>query len=93
MANNATYGPDFKFNITLQQLATDRELLMNLNLISMYSDKDCAVEFFIAYLSAFIRNDPTELYAMTKLQILVPDYDMQTSLKGTDYIKHILHTI
>ena len=86
MDTNLNRCNDFKFNIKLKQLAKDTEVLRALNLVSMYSDKDNAVEFFVNYLNAFTNAKP-DLQGNTVLQIMVTGKEYQWAILETEFIK------
>ena len=50
------------FNIRVDDLATNKDLLDALNLISMYADKDNAKSFFKSYLGAFAGDEEAHEY-------------------------------
>ena len=90
METNLSTTNDFKFNVLLSELATNKPLLSSLNLISMYSDKDDAVDFFVSYMNAFTNAKP-EVTGNTLLQVMVTGRSNQFRLLETDFFKNLKH--
>ena len=79
MENNLIKGNDFRFNIALNELAVNCELLRAFAFISSYANKDDAVKFFISYLGAFLEPN-LRLKENDILAIMVKDEKIQDSL-------------